>query len=319
MAEIQRVPATGEVLIVPRLIRQQPIVGAVVDATKAEGGAEVIALRGMVVDDIENDLDAGVVQPRYCGAKGVERIFQGVARVGSEEANAVVAPVVAQPALDQMPIIDEGVDRKELDCGDAESLEVIDYGLRRETAERAAPGGRHILTLLGEALDLGFVHDCVFPTDCRVALFTPGEGFIDDHRLRHSARVVAPVEREVRAGAAGAIAEMRIAPDQTAHDPFGIRIDEQLVMIEAQPPPGVVAAVNAIAIELARRNIVEIAVPDVLGALGQKNALDLASPLPVKQAQLDLLGVRREQRKIGAASVPRGAERMRSSGRKPQS
>src|SRR5262249_30609389 len=157
MAEVQRVPAAGEVLIVARLIRQQPIVRAVVDATKVEGGAEVIALRGMVVDDVENDLDAGVVQPRYCGAKGVERIFQSVARVGSEESHRVVAPVVAQSALDQMPIIDEGMDRKELDCGDAEPFEVINYGLRREAAERAAPGRRHILTLLGEALDVSFV------------------------------------------------------------------------------------------------------------------------------------------------------------------
>ena len=49
-----------------------------------------------------------------------------IARLGREEADRVVAPVVAQAALDQAAVVDEGVHRQQLDRGDAEALQVLD-------------------------------------------------------------------------------------------------------------------------------------------------------------------------------------------------
>ena len=49
---------------------------------------------------------------------------RGVARLGREEADRVVAPVVRQPLLEQMAVVDEGVDRQQLDRGDAERLQM---------------------------------------------------------------------------------------------------------------------------------------------------------------------------------------------------
>src|SRR5207253_5523297 len=125
-------------------------------------------------------------------------------------------------------------------------------------------------------------------------------------RFRHSARVVAAVEGEVSTRAAGAIAEMSVAPDQPAHQPLGIGIDEQLVVVEAKSPLRVIWSVDAVAIGLAGRHVIEIAVPDILCPLRQRDALDLAAAVAIEQAQLDLLGVRREQRKISSAPVPGG-------------
>ena len=59
-------------------------------------GPALVALRGVVVDDVENHLEAGVVKARdhllelaqAVGAVG------GIARIGREEPDAVVAPVV---------------------------------------------------------------------------------------------------------------------------------------------------------------------------------------------------------------------------------
>src|SRR4051812_36151965 len=65
---------------------------------------------------------------------------------------------------------------------------------------------------------------------------------------------------------------------------------------------------HAVAVELAGRDVVEIGVPDILGALRQLDTLELAAALHVEQAQLDLLRVGGEQREIGAASVPASAE-----------
>ena len=77
-----------------------------------------------------------------------------------------------------------------------------------------------------------------------------------------------------------------------------------MLAIEAVAVLGLVGPVHAIAVELAGRDVVQIAVPDVFGALGQFDALELAAALAVEQAQLDLLRIGREQRKIGAPAVP---------------
>jgi hypothetical protein len=73
--------------------------------------------------------------------------------------------------------------------------------------------------------------------------------------------------------------------------------------------------VNAKAIELSGRNVVQIAVPDIFGTFGQFDAFELATALTVEQAKLDLLGVGGEQRKIGAPAVPACTEARERSGR----
>ena len=145
---------------------------------------------------------------------------------------------------------------------------------------------------------------------------SPGEGGVDHDRLRHAAGIVAPVEREIAARAAGAIAEMRVAPHHASCELLGVRVDQQLVRIEAQAVLGIIGAMHAIAVELARRHVVEIAVPDVLAALGQLDALDLAPALLIEQAKLHLLGSRGEQRKVGSAAVPGRAKGIRRARRK---
>ncbi len=42
-----------------------------------------------------------------------------IAHLRGEEADGVVAPVVAQALLEQVPVVDEGVHRHQLDRGDA--------------------------------------------------------------------------------------------------------------------------------------------------------------------------------------------------------
>ena len=190
-----------------------------------------------------------------------------------------------------MPIVDEGVDRKQLERGDAEPPEMIDYGGGRQPTEGAAPGGRYILALLRQPLDVRFIDDGVLPRDRRLALLAPGECFVDHDGLRHAARVVAPVEGQVGARAAGAIAEMRVAPDQTAREPLGVWIDQEFVEVEAESPLGLVGAMNAVAVELTRRDVVQIAMPDVVGALRQRDALDLAPAIVVEQAKFDLSSI----------------------------
>jgi hypothetical protein len=74
---------------------------------------------------------------------------------------------------------------------------------------------------------------------------------------------------------------------------------------------------DPVAVELSGGVVVEVTVPNVLGALGQRDALDLAAAVAVEQAELDPLGAGREQREIRSAPVPGGAQGVRRTGRKP--
>ncbi len=119
MRELECIPAAREVVVVAGLVGEKPVIGGVVDAAEAQRRAEVIAFGGMVVDDIEDDFDAGIMQSRHGRSKCIERSIRGVTGLGCEKAQRIVAPIVAKAALDQMPIVDEGVDRQQFKCGDA--------------------------------------------------------------------------------------------------------------------------------------------------------------------------------------------------------
>jgi len=78
----------------------------------------------VVVDDVEDHLDAGAVERLHQVLELVHDLVRpvarGVLRVRREEADGVVAPVVAQTALEQVGVVDEGVDRHQLDRCDSE-------------------------------------------------------------------------------------------------------------------------------------------------------------------------------------------------------
>jgi hypothetical protein len=62
MREVERVAAAGEVVVVARASRNEPVIGRIIDTAKAERRAQVVAFGGVVVDDVKNDLDPCVVQ-----------------------------------------------------------------------------------------------------------------------------------------------------------------------------------------------------------------------------------------------------------------
>lgn len=77
---------------------------------------------------------------------------------------------------------------------------------------------------------------------------------------------------------------MSVAPDQAAGELLGIGVEQQLVRIETMAVFRLIRPVHAIAIELARRDVVEIAVENVLVVLRQFDALEFAAALAIEQA-----------------------------------
>lgn len=95
-----------------------------VDASKAEDRSEVITLGGVVVDNVPNDFDPGAVE-------GLDHHFElaqwtllhcrhHIPGSRREKSQRVVATIVGQPAICEMPVADDVVYRRQHDRRDAE-------------------------------------------------------------------------------------------------------------------------------------------------------------------------------------------------------
>ena len=62
VGHVERIAAAGVVHVVARALRHEAVVGGVVDAAETERRPQVIALRRVVVDHVEDHLDAGLVE-----------------------------------------------------------------------------------------------------------------------------------------------------------------------------------------------------------------------------------------------------------------
>ena len=98
---------------------------------------------------------------------------------------------------------------------------------------------------------------------------------------------------------------------------LGIGVEQQLVMIEAMPRLRVVGPVDAVAVELAGPRVRQVAVPDLVGVLGQHDPLELALAAGIEQAELDLLGVGAEQGEVDAPAIEGGAQGISDTGPDP--
>src|SRR5262245_39923579 len=106
MLRVQGVPTAGVVDVPALMLPLQAVIGGVINAPQAEWGAQVIAFASMIVDDVEDDLEAGTMQ-------GLDHGFElhhlladnpcaGVARLRRKEAEGTIPPVIAQPCLHEM-------------------------------------------------------------------------------------------------------------------------------------------------------------------------------------------------------------------------
>ena len=123
VTDVEGVTGAGVVHVVRLVALDDAVIRLVVDTAESDGGAQVVALGGVVVDHIEDDLEACGVKAAHHGLKlgddFARLIRHGVVRLGREETKGVVAPVVAQADSAQTIILEELVDWHELDRGDA--------------------------------------------------------------------------------------------------------------------------------------------------------------------------------------------------------
>src|SRR2546423_13606875 len=62
MEQIKGVARAGKIEVEARIFRHEPAISWVIDPTKTKGRPEMISLSGVIVNHIENNLDAGGVE-----------------------------------------------------------------------------------------------------------------------------------------------------------------------------------------------------------------------------------------------------------------
>nr|WP_246799040.1 hypothetical protein [Azospirillum oryzae] len=135
----------------------QKVVGGVVDAAKAVGGAVLVAFGRMVLNDVEDDFDVCSVQRLDQCPKLVEladRLWVGcVGVMQGEEVERHVPPVISLLRIE----LEHG---HQFDRRDAEIPHV--WNFVDQAREGAPPVGRNAgVCTLGEAADMQFIDDGV--------------------------------------------------------------------------------------------------------------------------------------------------------------
>ncbi len=182
--QVQGVAAPGDVDVAAAVV--EAVVGAVVQTAEGQRGAVPHRLlRGVVVDDVEDHLDAGRVQRPHRTLDLVHDALRigggGIPRVRREEAQRVVAPVVGQAPAHQGGLRGEGLDRQELQAGHAEAREVLD---QRRVAERgigAADLLRYARVPHREPAHVRLVEHHLGPGHVWAGVLAPVEDVLVDH------------------------------------------------------------------------------------------------------------------------------------------
>ncbi len=316
---VERIARPGEVHVVARVVRHQPVVRGVVDALEGEHRAEVVPLGGVVVDDVEDHLDARAVQRLHHALELAHLLAaparRGVQRVRREVADRGVAPVVRQALLVEEALVRDVVDGQELDRRHAQALEVLERPFRCEAAVGAAKVFPYVRVQGREALDVHLVDDRLVPRDARthVVVVLPVEALVDDDALGHRRRVVDRVALEIRVVSVRDVRQRapRVEVDR-AGDRLRVRVEQELARVEPVALRRRPAAVDAVRVVLPRADARHVPVPVERGPLEQLDALLL--PVVVEEAELDALCVLGEEREVRAVAVACRTERERIAG-----
>ena len=286
-----------------------PVVQVRVQAPPRQGGARVAALAGVVVDDVEDDLDARLVEDGHHSAElvddGLGAAHPGgggrVGGLGGEERQRRVAPVVGEPALGEEGLVALGVDGQQLDGGHPQVQQVGHARGVGQARVGAAQLGRHAGHVLREALDVDLVQDRAVPRD--PGLGGDGEGGGDDDVARHVGRRVqgGPAHR-VLVGVEVLVHAVRVhgRPQvDGALDSAPVGVQQELAGVVEHAAVGVPRPVDPQAVAGARPQPGDVPVPHA-GRRTEEGELGLVAGL-VEDAQVHARGVARDDGHVEAA------------------
>ena len=294
------------VVIKLRVVGDEPVVRGVVYAAEAESRPEVVALRGVVVDDVEDDFDARFVQRADHGLELVDLLASLAAAcvtvMRRKESDRVVSPVVAERHVEQSLVLNKLVDRHELDSRDAQRLKVLDHGRMRKTGIRAAQLFLHIWMTASHSLHVRFIDDRFVQWGFGGPVIAPLEIRVVHHRSENVRSAVGGVDGAL-------VAELvRVAgwvPPDLSFYCAGVWIQQKLAWVAPGASLGRIWTSDAVPIALAGLDVGHVGVPRERVDLLQGHSTFLS--LVVEQTEVDRLGDLAVQSKVRSGAVEVGA------------
>ena len=234
-----------------------------------------------------------------------------VRRLGREERQRVVAPVVAQPAFEQEAVLQERMHRQQFHRRDSQALQVLDEARVGQRRAGAAQRLAQVFALHRNAAQVDFVDHAVTPVGGGPLAAAPVERqVVHHHRLGHGGRAVAAVHRQVGAGVVQAIAEQRVAPVDRAGQLARVRVEQQFVRVEAMAVARIVGTMGPQAVDQAGLRVGQVGRARSRRCIraGRSGKTQFLAAAGVEQADFDAGGVGREHREVHAQAVADGAQ-----------
>ncbi len=298
----------------------ETVVGVVVDPPERKRRPQAVPLGGMVIDHVENHLDARPVEILHHLLELADLLLRiaggGIFRMGGEEAEGVVTPIIAQLLVDQIAVVDEKLDRQQLDGGDRQILEIGDRRLRAQGAIGPPIPLRKQFPFLGKAAHMRLVdHDVPHPP-LRLLHPLPVEIIVDHHRLGQEGSAIPSVRVEIGVGVVRThlVTEKGVVPAQLPGNRLGVGIEEQFRRIETMAFIRRMRPFHAQGVHLPRLQPGKKAMPDMVGAFRQPDPGHLRSLGMIEEADIDRRGMLGEDRELYSPSIPMRPEGIRATG-----
>ena len=180
---------------------------------------------------------------------------------GCEVADGLIAPIISEPVADQGMVVHELVHRHQLDRGDTEALQVVDYGRVGQPGIGAPQLGWYLRMTPRQAADMDLVDD-------RIGVRDPaGADRLPSRRQGRPPPIASCAARCPSCWAAtrrnrACIRIRRVVPADGAVHCLGVRIQEQLVGIARLALDRIPRPVDPVAVMLPWPNTGHITMPD---------------------------------------------------------
>ncbi len=242
-------------------------------------------LSGVVVHDIQDDLDARLVQRlhhRLELAHVSARCPARIPHVRRKEADGVVSPIVGEVAVHQVLVDHELMDGEQLHRRDPQPAQIVHHRGAPQAGVRPPQPRWHVRIAGCESLHVHLVDDGLVPGNSKRPVVAPGEGRIDHQALGEMGAAIPLIAAEVGVGMAHLVPKQGVVPVNVAVNGLGIRIEEQLCRVESLAVLRVVGSVDAISVAQAGSSLGEVYVPGLVSLFRHGDASGLLAPRPVR-------------------------------------
>jgi hypothetical protein len=103
----------------------------------------------MIVGDIEENLDAGIMQRSNCDLEAGDAVLAEIAQLGRKESKSRIPPIVPESFFTQEAVVAESMDRHQFNRRDAELDEMLEDCRMAQSSIGAAHGERDALMEIG--------------------------------------------------------------------------------------------------------------------------------------------------------------------------